>query len=102
MIIIELRARCNAKAWADRPDKPHQDRHLMTASQPRQSARRARWLSTGHGRSRPDTRLSSQIVPQFAEFDAGNRSVISCFTVARLAQSARSQSTSSPAALKSP
>ena len=48
----------------------HQDRHLMTASQSRKSARRARWLSTGHGRARSDIQPSSQIVRQFTALDA--------------------------------
>ena len=42
----------------------------MTASHPRKSDRRTRCLSTGHGRARPDIRLSPQIVRQFTEFDA--------------------------------
>ena len=46
-----LRARCNATASADSSTDRNQDRHLMTASQSRKSARRARWLSTGHGSS---------------------------------------------------
>ena len=47
-----LRARRNATPSADRSNERHQDRHLMTASQSRKSARRARRLSTGHGRAR--------------------------------------------------
>ena len=46
----------------------------MTASQSRKSARRARRLSTGHGRARPDIQPSSQIVRQFTAFDATRRS----------------------------
>ena len=57
----DLRARCNATASADSSNHRHQDRHLMTASQSRKSARRARCLSTGHGRARSDIQLSSQI-----------------------------------------
>ncbi|WP_245285102.1 phage integrase N-terminal SAM-like domain-containing protein [Bradyrhizobium sp. WSM3983] len=97
-----LRARCNATASTDGPTESHQDRHLMTASQSRQSARRVRRLSTSHGRARPDIRQPSQIARQFTEFDAARRSFASRFTVARLARSARSQPTSSSAALKSP
>jgi hypothetical protein len=74
----------------------------MTTSQFRESAHRARWLSTGHGRARPDIRLSSQIVAQLIEFDANRRSFVSRFTVVQLVTSARSISASSPAALKSP
>ena len=74
----------------------------MTASQSCKSARHARWLSTGHGRVRPDIRQPSQIVRQFIEFDATRRSFVSRFTVAQLVASARFKSASSPAALKSP
>ena len=56
----------------------------MTASQSRKSARRARCLSTGHGRARSDIQLSSQIVRQFTAFDATRRSFMSRFTVANL------------------
>jgi hypothetical protein len=72
----------------------------MTASQSCKSARSARWLSTGHGRVRSDFQLTSQIVGQFAAFDAARRSVVSRFTVAQLAGSARSKSARSPAAAK--
>ena len=47
----------------------------MTASHPRKSARRARCLSTGHGRARPDIPpVCPQIVRQLIEFDATRRS----------------------------
>lgn len=87
---------------ADSANEPHQDRHLVTASQPCKSARRHRQLSTGHGRVRSDIRQPSQIVGQLMEFDANRCSFISRFTVVRFVASARSQSTSSSAALKSP
>jgi hypothetical protein len=74
----------------------------MTAPKSRKSARRARWLSTSHGRACPDIRQSSQIVRQVMEFDATRRSFVSRFTVEQLVPSARSKSASSPAALKSP
>jgi hypothetical protein len=74
----------------------------MTASQACNAAGGARCRSTGHGRARPDFRRPSQIVGQFMEFDANRRSIISRFTVVQLVASARSQSTSSSAALKSP
>ena len=59
-----LHARCNATASADRSNKRHQDRHLMTASQSCKSARYARRLSTGHGRARPGICQPPQIVRQ--------------------------------------
>jgi hypothetical protein len=74
----------------------------MTVPQSRKSTHRARWLSTGHGRARPDIRQPSQIVGQLVEFDAIRRAFVSGFTVAQLVGPPRSQSTSSPAALKSP
>jgi hypothetical protein len=74
----------------------------MTASQSRKSARYARWLPTGHGRARPDIRQPSQIVRPFIELDALRRAFVSRFTVAQPVGSARSQLTSSSAALKSP
>jgi hypothetical protein len=74
----------------------------MTASQSRKSARRACWLSTSHGRARSDFKLTSQIALQFMMFDAIRRSFVSCLTIAQLAGSARPQSHTSPAALKSP
>jgi hypothetical protein len=74
----------------------------MTASQSRQSARRARCLSIGHGKARSDIKLLPQIVRRFATFDATRRSFMSRFTVGQLAESAQLQSHTSPAALKSP
>ena len=74
----------------------------MTAPQSRKCARRARWLSTSHGRARSDIQISSQIVRQFTTFDATRRSFMSHFTARQLAGSARPQSQTSPAALKSP
>ena len=74
----------------------------MTASQARESDRRARRLSTGHDKARSDIKLSSQIARQFAAFGAICRSFVSRLTVAQLVASARSQSARSPAALKSP
>jgi len=74
----------------------------MTASQSCKSARRARHLSTGHGRTRSDIKLSPQCVRQFTTFDATRRSFMSRFTVGQLAESAQIQSHTSPAALKSP
>jgi len=74
----------------------------MTTSQCRKSARRARHLSTGHGRARSDVQLASQIVRQFMMLDAIRRSFTGRFTIEQLAGSARSKSASSPAALKSP
>jgi hypothetical protein len=74
----------------------------MTAFQSGKSAHRARGLSTGHGRARSDFQLASQIVRQFMMSDASDASFLSRFTVGPLAGSARSQSHTSPAALKSP
>jgi hypothetical protein len=74
----------------------------MTASQSHKSARRARRLSTGHDRARPDIRSSAQIVGQLLEFDAIRCAFISHFTVEQPVASARSKSASSLAALKSP
>jgi hypothetical protein len=74
----------------------------MTAPQSRKPPRRARRLSTGHGRARSDIQLSSQIVRQITAFDATGRSIMSQFTDRQLAQSARPQSHTSSAALKSP
>ena len=74
----------------------------MTVPQSSKSARRARWLSTGHGTARPDIRQPSQIVGQLVELDAIRRAFVNGFTVAQLVGPPRSQSTSSPAALKSP
>jgi hypothetical protein len=71
----------------------------MTAPQSRKSARRARWLSTGHGTARPDIRQPSQIVGHVMEFDAIRRSFVSRLTGAQLVASARSKSARSPAAL---
>ena len=61
----------------------------MTASHPRKSDHHTRCPSTGHGRTRPDTRLSSQIVRQLTEFDANRRSSSSQFTTHRLARAPR-------------
>jgi hypothetical protein len=96
-----LRARCNAAESADSSDDRHQGRHLMSASQSCKSAHRARWLSTAHDRVCPDIRQSSQIVGQLVELDI-RRAFVSGFTVAQLVGPPRSQSTNSPAALKSP
>jgi hypothetical protein len=74
----------------------------MTASLPRKSARRARCLSTGHGRVRPDIRPSSQIVRQLTEFGATRRLSSNRFTIHRLAEAPRLHSPTSSAALKSP
>lgn len=74
----------------------------MTASQSCKSARRDRRLSTGHGRVRSDIRPPSQIVGQLMEFGAIRRAFVSGFAVAQIVAPARSQSTCSPAALKSP
>ena len=74
----------------------------MTASQSCKSARRARCLSTGHGRVRPDIRLSSQIVRQLTEFDAIRGSSGSRSTIHRLAGAPQLHSPTSSAALKSP
>jgi hypothetical protein len=74
----------------------------MTAFQSGKSAHRARGLSTGHGRAHSDFQLVSQIVRQFMMSDASDASFLSRFTVGPLAGSARPQSHTSPAALKSP
>ena len=55
MIIIEVFERgATPRHRPTGSNDRHQDRHLMTASQSRKSARRARCLSTGHGRARSD------------------------------------------------
>ncbi|WP_027532534.1 transposase [Bradyrhizobium sp. WSM3983] len=92
MIIIEVFTRCSATASADTSSEPHPGRHLMTASQSRQSAHRVRRLSTGRGRARSDIPLSPQIVQQFTTFDAIRRTFMNRLTVAHLAGPARSQS----------
>ncbi|MGY4625444.1 hypothetical protein ACVWY3_003200 [Bradyrhizobium sp. USDA 4486] len=97
-----LCARLYATASADSPNEPHQDRHLMTVTQSRKSARRARRLSTGHGRAHPGIHQPSQIVGKVVEFDAIRPAFVCGFTVAQLVGPARSQSPNSPAALKSP
>ena len=74
----------------------------MTALQSCISARHARCLSTSHGRTRPAPCQPSQIVGQLMQFGATRRAFVSRFTVAQLVASARSQSASAPAALKSP
>jgi hypothetical protein len=74
----------------------------MIAVQSRNSAHPVRCLSTGHGRVRLDTLLSSQIVGQFAAVNAICCPFIDRFIVSQLAGSVRSQSYSSPVALKSP
>jgi hypothetical protein len=74
----------------------------MIASQSRKSARRARHLSTGHGRPRSDFQLAFQVAPQLIIGEAILRSFISRFTVEQRIVSTRSKSTSLPAALKSP
>ena len=103
MIIIEVFER--GATPRHRPTAPpivNQDRHLMTASQSRKSDRRARCLSTGHGRARPDIRQSSQIVRQFTAFNAARRSFMSRSALGQLAGAAQLQSHTSSAALKSP
>jgi hypothetical protein len=97
-----VRARCNATASADRSAHRHQSRHLMTASQSCKSVRRARWLSTGHGRARSDIRPSVQIGQVPTAFDANQRRFIHRFALAQLPQSRRPQSATALAALKSP
>ena len=74
----------------------------MTASQSGKSARRARRLSTGHGRARPDICRPSQTSRQLVQFDAFRRSFVGRFTLAPLVASARSISARPPAARKSP
>ena len=74
----------------------------VPASHPRKSDRHTRCLSTGHGRARPDVRLSSHIVRQLTEFDAIHRSSSSRFTIHRFAGAHRLHSHTSSAALKSP
>jgi hypothetical protein len=72
-----VRARGCATVSADSPNEPHQDRHLMTASQSCKSALRARWPSISHGSARPHIHPSSQIVRQFVELDATRRAFAS-------------------------
>jgi len=74
----------------------------MTVSQSCKSVRRARCLSTSHGRARSDILLSPQIARQFTTLDATGRSFVSRFIVEQLAVSARSKSASSSAAVKYP
>jgi hypothetical protein len=97
-----LRARDNATASADWSDDHHQDRHLMTALQSRNSTHPVRCRSTGHARVRADAPLSPQIARQLAAVSAICRPLINRFIVSQLAGSVRSQSYSSPEALKSP
>ena len=87
----------------DRVNQPYQDRHLMNTQPPfGKAARRARRSSTGHGGTHPDFPLSSPIDRHLIAFDAAYRSFIGRVAVAQLAASVRTQSVSSPAALKSP
>jgi hypothetical protein len=74
----------------------------MTASQSRKSARRARCRSTGHGRTRPEIRPSSQIGQTPTAFDANQHRFMHRFDLAQLPQSRRPQSATALAALKSP
>jgi hypothetical protein len=74
----------------------------MTVQQSRNAARPARRLSTSHGRARLDIHHRRKIVRQIVKFDTIRQSFVSRFTVAPLVAPARSQSTSSPVALKSP
>jgi hypothetical protein len=74
----------------------------MTALQSRNSAHPVPCRSTGHDRVRPNMLLSSQIARQFAAVDAICCSFINRFNIGQPAGSVRSQSLSSPAALKSP
>jgi hypothetical protein len=74
----------------------------MIASQSCKSARRARHLSTGHGRPRSDFQIASQIVRQLTTFQATYRSFRKRFTLGRLAEAFQSQSHALLAALKSP
>jgi hypothetical protein len=74
----------------------------MTALQSRNSAHLVRGRSTSHGRVHPDALLSFQIARQFAAVNAVCRSLINGFIVSQLAGSVKSQSYSSPAAIKSP
>lgn len=57
-----VRAWCNATTSLDSSSDRDQDRDLMTVPQSRKPARRARWLSTGYDRTRPDIRPPPQIV----------------------------------------
>jgi hypothetical protein len=68
--INQTRARCNATASADSSNEPHQDRHLVIASQSCKSIPRARRRSTGHSKTHSDIRQPSQIARQLAQFDA--------------------------------
>jgi len=74
----------------------------MTASQSRKTAYRARCLSTGHGRARPDIRQPPQIVRQSTPFNAAGPSFMSCSALGQLAEPAQFQSNTSSAARKSP
>jgi hypothetical protein len=75
----------------------------MTAQPPFcKAARRARRSSTGHGGMRPDFPLPSLIGRHLIAFDAAHRSFIGYVVVTQLAASVRTQSASSPAAIKSP
>jgi len=74
----------------------------MIAFHSAKSSHRARGLSTGHGRTRSDVPLASQIVRQLIISDAIDASFKSRFTIGPRAGSAGSQSHTSSAALKSP
>jgi hypothetical protein len=74
----------------------------MTVPQSRKSARRARWLSIGHGGARLDIRHPQQIVRQVIEFNAIRRAFVSRSIAEQLAAPAGLKSARLPAALKSP
>ena len=98
-----VRARCNATASADSSNERHQDRHLVTASQSCKSARHARWLSTSHGKARSDY---PSIVANRPTIRGVRRHPITHSPAAspshNFSHRLDPQSTSSPAALKSP
>ena len=97
-----LRAWCRATVSANRSNDRQQARHLMTASQSRKSARRARCRSSGHGKVRFDTQPPTQIGRQLPAFNAICGSYMSHFPFGQPARPAQLQSHTSAAAFKSP
>ena len=66
-----------------RPTAPtrYPDRHIMTALESGKPARRARWLSIGHGSPRSDFQLVSKIVRQSIACNASRSLFISRFQI---------------------
>ena len=94
--------RRHATVSANRTNNRRQAGHLMTASQSRKSAHRARCRFIGHGRVRPDIQPSPQIGRQLTAFNAARRSFVSHSPFGQPAGSVQFQSHTASAAFQSP